>query len=1033
MKKSLRIIAGGMLLCTQTLLAQEKSISGIVVSAEDGLPMTGVAIMDKVTNHGVTTDQDGKFTIQISPKSKSLSISYLGYKAVEVDIDGKTMRIIMEPDLVALDEVMVVAYGTGKKSSFTGSATVVKSDALEKVKASNVTQALQGQSSGVQVINSTGEPGEDAKIMIRGIGSMNASSDPLIVVDGTAFDGYLNSINPADIESMTVLKDASATALYGSRAANGVVMITTKKGASEKGQVNFRSSWGWASLAVDLPRVLTPDEFSQLTWQALYNGYMDGGLSAADAAQTASANLVGQFGCNPYSVAMPVGLDGKMNPDAQLLYSGDWRGALMQSRLRQEYNLDISGKSQKADYYVSAGYLNDKGVFTISEFERFTTRASINYQATKWLKVGTNINLTHSVRDGASSDYVVWLLRTMPSLYPIYEWDAAAGAYKRDDQGKLIYDYGDYRTGWSGSNAVADNVYNKYPSMNDNVSNRTYFEVDFLPGLKWRTNFSFDYYVYSYDGYLNSDYGFGAGYGGEAGKERDRNFSYTVNNLLTYEHAFGDHTINLLAGQEAYYRQFKLLSASKRGLPFFGISEIGAASEMNAMNSYTDNYRLMSWLSRAEYDYDNRYYVSASFRTDGSSRFSPDNRWGKFWSLGASWRLSNEAFMAATNHWMENLKLKASYGAVGNDNLGTYYAYQGLYATGMNNYNQSGVMVSRLANAGLKWETNLQLNVGVDFTLFNRLNGSFEWFNRKSKDLLFTMPMAPSTGMSGIDRNVGDVKNVGVEFSIDYAVFNRKDFRWNLSLNGTHYKNTITKLPQKEINAGYFKWREGESRYNFWGVEYAGVNPETGNDLYWKKVYETDANGNKVLKERVKTENYNEVTSDSQAQYLGDALPKFFGGITNNFFYKGIDLSFMIYYSLGGKLYDTDYSQMMSYRTGYSMHPDMLKSWTPDNPNASFPRISTAYANYLNAYTTKFLFNNSFARLRNVTLGYTLPKVWMERLSVGSLRLYVQGDNLLTWGSAARRGTDPEQSINGITANRFPTSKSVSFGLQLSL
>ena len=1032
------LMAGAAALVSQVAMAQERTITGVVVSAEDGLPMTGVAIIDKATNNGVTTDIDGKFTITVSPKTRSLNLSYLGYKAVDARIEGSTMRIVMEPDLVALDEVMVVAYGTGKKSSFTGSATVVKSDALEKIKTSNVSQALQGQTSGIQVINSSGEPGENATIMIRGIGSMNASSDPLYVVDGAAYDGYINAINPSDIESMTILKDASATALYGSRAANGVVMITTKKGSSEKGQINFSSSWGWSSLAVDLPRVLTPDEFSVLTWQALYNGYMDNGYAQADAAQYASSYLIGQWGCNPYSVDMPVGLDGKMNPDAELLYYGDWRGALMKSRLRQEYNVDFSGKSSKADYYISGGYLNDKGVFNISEFERFTARVNVNYEVNKWLKVGMNASMAHSVREGSSSDQTVWMLRTMPSVFPIYEWDPATNAYRRDENGNLVYDYGEYRTSWSAQNTVADNVYNKYPYTTDNASARTYFEITFLPGLKWRTNFNFDYYLYSYEGYTNSEYGFAAGYGGEVYKTNDKNFSWTLNNLLTYEKTIGDHSFNILVGQEAYYRQFKDLQAAKRGLPFFGVTEIGAASEMSSMNSYTDNYRLLSWLSRAEYDYKDRYYVSASFRADGSSRFHPDNRWGKFWSVGASWRLSNEAFMESTKDWLDNLKVKASYGAVGNDNLMSgdsqiYYAYQGLYATGMNNYNNAGVMISRLPNYTLKWETNLQTNVGVDFALFNRISGSFEWFSRKSKDLLFSLPKAPSTGFSGINRNIGDVKNTGVEFNLDIAAINNKDFHWNVNLNGSHYKNRITKLPQDVMNQGVFRWVEGRSRYDFWGPEYAGVNPETGNDQYWMNVYETDANGNKVLKERVKTEDYNQVTSEDQKKYLGDAIPKFFGGITNNFSWKGIDFSFMIYYSLGGKLYDSDYATGMSYRTGYSMHPDMLEAWTPENTTAEFPRISTVYGSYMGSYTSKYVFNNSYARLRNVTLGYTLPREWTRKFQVNSLRLYVQGDNLATWGSAARRGTDPEQSIDGTTANRFPMTKSISFGLQLNI
>ena len=1032
MKKIFSVLFA-ILLCTQLVVAQNKLVTGVVTSVEDGLPMIGVAIVDKQTMNGVTTNENGEFSIEVTARTKVLHVSYQGYKTVEAPIVGNNLNIKMEPDVVAIDEVMVVAYGTGKKSTFTGSATVIKKESLEKIRASNVTQALQGQSSGVQVLNSSGEPGADAKIMIRGIGSMNASSDPLYVVDGTAYNGYLNAINPADIESMTVLKDASATALYGSRAANGVVMITTRKGVSEKGQINFRSTWGFASLAVDLPRELTADEFSVLTWRSLYNGYKDWGYTEDDSRSWASAYLTSEFGCNPYNVASPVGIDGKMDPNAKLLYSGNWRDELFKSGLRQEYTIDFSGKSKKADYYLSAGYLNDKGVFSIQRFERYSTRASFNYMVNNWLQVGTNISLSHSVREGSASTGTVWFLRTMPSVYPIYERDQTSGDYILDKNGGRIYDYGDYRKAWQGWNPLADDVYNNAPWTHDDVSNRSYFEITFMPGLKWRTNFSVDFYQYNYDGYTSSEHGYAAGYKGEAFKESDRNFAYTVNNLLTYEKTFGDHSLSVLLGQEAYSLQYKLLSASKRGFPFPGVEEIGSAAVMNSMNSYQDKYRLLSWLSRVEYDYKDRYYISGSFRTDGSSRFHPDNRWGSFWSLGASWRLSNEEFLKPYSGWLDNLKLKASYGAVGNDNLGTYYAYQGLYQTGMNNYTDPGVMVSRLANKDLKWESNMQFNIGLEFALFNKLSGSVEWFSRKSKDLLFTLPMAPSTGFSGIDRNIGDVKNQGIEFSLNYAAISNKNFKWTIDLNGTTYKNRITKLPQDEINSGVFKWREGESRYNFWGVEYAGVNRETGNDQYWKNVYETNDKGEKVLKERVLTEDYNEVTSDSQKKYLGDAIPALFGGVTNNFSYKGIDLSFMIYYSIGGKLYDSDYAQMMSYRTGYSMHPDMLESWTPETPDAKFPRLSNAYANYLGTYTSKFLFNNSFARLRNVTLGYTVPKEFTSKFNINTLRLFVQGDNLITIGSAARRGTDPEQSISGTTDNRFPTTKSFSFGLQLNL
>lgn len=405
MRKLLALFA---ILCTQLLYAQDRIVTGVVVSSEDGAPMIGVAVMDKLSMNGVITDIDGKFSISVSTKSKVLQFSYVGYKTKEQAITGRDMKVELTPDVVNLDEVMVVAYGTGKKSSFTGSATVVKKEALEKIKVSNVSQALQGQSSGVQVINNSGEPGADATIMIRGIGSMNASSSPLYVVDGTAYNGYINAINPNDIESMTVLKDASATALYGSRAANGVVMITTKKGASEKGQINFRSTWGFTSLAVDLPRSLTPKEFTELAWTGIMNGYLDQGYSASEAAEMATEQLPNELKINPWSVSNPVGVDGKLDPNAKLKFSGDWRDALLKSRLRQEYTIDFSGKSQKADYFVSAGYLNDKGVFSTQEYERFSARGSLNYDVKKWMKVGLNANFSHSKRIMSAGSSTVW-------------------------------------------------------------------------------------------------------------------------------------------------------------------------------------------------------------------------------------------------------------------------------------------------------------------------------------------------------------------------------------------------------------------------------------------------------------------------------------------------------------------------------------------------------------------------------------------------------------------------------------------------
>lgn len=1004
-----------------------------VVTDESGIPIIGANITEKGTTNGTISDEKGNYTLSVKSINSTIVVSYLGYTTVEYPADRQFMQVVLIEDTKLMDEVIITAYGTSKKSSFTGSAVVVKNESLEKIKTSNVSQALQGLSSGVQVINSSGQPGDGASIMIRGIGSINASSAPLYVVDGIAYDGYINAINPVDIESITILKDASATALYGSRAANGVIMITTKRGVSDKGTVNFRSTWGFPSLAVDLPRALTPQEFTQLTWLAMRNGRMDDvGASEAEAAQYATDNLINELKINPFNVSKPVGLDGQLAPDAQLLFWGDWRNEILKTRLRQEYTLDISGKNKNADYFLSGGYLSDNGIFTAQKFNRYSLRANLNYKVKDFIQTGANISLSHSLREIWLGSNTIWFLRTISPNYSVYEWDYQKNEYKLDAKGERIFDYGNNRKTWISWNPLADAAYNPSPATTDNVSSRAYIEFSFLPELKLRTNFSVDYYLYYYNGYVNGEYGYAVGYGGEVTKENNRNMSYTVNNLLTYDKSFGDHSLNVLLGQEAYAMHFQYLQAAKRGLPFKGLTEIASASEMNSMDSYQSNYRLLSWFSRIEYDFRHKYYLSTSFRTDGSSRFHPDTRWGQFWSLGTSWRISNEPFLSEYK-WIDNLKLKASFGAVGNDKLSSLYAYQGLYATGANDYKNAGVIISRLPNKNLKWESNMQLNLGVDFSFFTRLNGSVEWFNRTSKDLLFPMPMAPSTGFGSIDRNVGDVRNHGVEVQLNYQAIKNKNFNWTLDLNGTSYKNVITKLPQEEMSAGVFKWREGVSRYNFWGIEYGGVNQTTGNDQYWKNVYGKNEEGEKILVGRELTEDINEVTADDQKKYLGSAIPKLFGGFTNTLNFKGVDLSFLIYYSIGGKLYDSDYAQMMAYRTGFSMHPHMLQAWNTQNTDAQYPRISTAFSNSMGTYTSKFLFDNTFVRLRNVTLGYSLPKSLVSKVKTNNFRVFVQGDNLFTAGNAKKRGTDPEQGISGTTDNRFPVTKSISFGLQLSL
>ena len=1028
-----RIILGILLtMVALTAFGQSRALTGSITSAADGTPVVGATVQDKTSGQFAISDADGKFTIYASEKSGSLLIMCLGFRDYTLALTSASdYKVEMEADLMMLDETMVIAYGSGKKTSFTGSATVVKKEELEKISTSNVSQALQGLSAGVQVINSNGQPGSSGSIKIRGIGSMNASSNPLYVVDGVAYEGAINAIAPSDIESMTVLKDASATALYGSRAANGVIVITTKKGQSEEGKITFRSSLGFASMAVPFPRSLTPTELLRVTHDALYNQNLDSGLGKDEASALASQLVLNEISTNPWRTNnLMDDKGGLLVSDSDARWIADWRGEMLKSRPRQEYAIDMSGKNGDTNYFFSGSYLNDKGVFTTQEFDRISARSNVSTKIKPWLEVGSNTSFSHSKTDAPVSSSYIWFLRTISPLYNIWKYDDATGTYAVNSSGKRIYDYGSDRIMWAAWNPLSEADYNSYITVRDNISTRNYAQFNIIPGLTFKSTVALDYYLSKYDGYTSATEGLSAGEGGWAGKQYDRGVATTWTNILNFDREIAPgHTLGVMLGEESYSRTDAGAYADRKGFPFGGLYELNSAATGVGSTSYADNYRLLSFFSRAEYDFNDKYYVSASVRTDGSSKFAAQSRWGTFWSLGASWRINNEDFLSGVK-WIDNLKIKASYGAVGSDQLGSNYLYQGLYGTGYNDYQNAGVLISRLPNETLKWETNLQFNTGIDFALFRRLTGSIEFFNRKSKDLLFTMPMALSTGFSGIDRNVGDVKNYGIEATFDIAVVNNDNFQWNINFNATSYKNVITSLPQSEMTAGVFKWREGQSRYNFWGVEYAGVNPDNGNAQYWMNIFDTDEDGNQVIVDRVITEKTSDVTADTQKKYLGSAIPKVFGGLTNTFAFYGFDISAMLYYSIGGMLYDSDYSQMVNYYRGSSYHPDLLtQAWSETNRNATLPRFNK---NTASVFSNQYLYNNSYLRLRNVTLGYSIPRKVLDKVNMDQVRVYVQGDNLLTFGSAVKRGTDPEQSIDGTTNNRFPTTKNVTFGVQVT-
>lgn len=937
-----------------------------------------------------------------------------------------------------IDEVVVVAYGKAKKNSYTGSVATISSDKINNRPVTNITKALEGQVAGLQAVSASGQPGSVASVRIRGIGSVSASSEPLYVVDGLPFDGNLNTISPNDIESISVLKDATASSLYGSRGANGVIIITTKSGKKGESRINFNMSQGFSSRAVKDYKQVTTDQYFELYWEALRNGFVANQIASQQAAQMASDALISGsngLGINPYgsNFAKPVGTDGKLLPGAKALWDDNWANVLQRTAARNQVDLDFSGGSDKSNYYFSLGYLDDKGVAIESGFKKYSTRLKLNSEVKKWLNVGANLSYTNSIQQAppssdSSSDNIINVGRSIPSFYPYYERNGD-GSYRLDANGNNIYDFGKYRpsNASQNQNLAATLPLDKNENKEDNFSGKGFLDFTFLPELKFKSSFSVDLVNYNGHYYTNPLLGQGTEIGGSVTRTNSRTLSYTTSNILTYDKKFGQHHINLLAGQEFYKYDYQTISGNRSqfSLPYY--YEPDAAALLGGFSGNSDKVSLLSFLGKVEYDYANKYFVSGSVRSDGSSRFAPENRWGTFWSVGGSWKASNENFIKDLN-FFNQLTLRASYGGQGNDKImkgsqSIYYAYQSLY-TFYNNLGEPGTVTSKLPTPELKWETNLNLNLGLEFAILNnRVKGNVEYFERKSQDLLFDTPMAPSLGFSSFQANIGTLKNTGFEFSLFTTPIKTEDFEWNVDVNLSTLNNKITKLPKASIISGTKLLTEGGSVYDFYLPTWVGVDPSNGKAL-WKTI-KTDANGQTV-------EGTTSVVGEATRELQGSALPKLMGGLTTSINYKNFDLSALLTFRIGGKILDTDYTSIMSSGSlgGRSWSAEILNRWTPENPNTDVPGLSTTPNNWTTA-SSRFLYSATYARLKNVSIGYTLPSDYFEKIGLKKFRIYLQGENLLTFYK--HKGMDPEQALDGTTYYRYPAMRTITFGIQATL
>lgn len=1042
-----------------TIAQQNGKLTGVV--KDDMGPVVGASIVVKGTTNGTITDMDGKFSLDGVSKGTVLEVSFVGMATQTITWDGHSvLNIQLKSDTQDLDEVVVVAYGTAKKSSFTGSASVVKAEQLEKISGSGFVESLQGMSAGVNVSNNAGTPGADPRIQIRGIGSMSGKTVPLYVVDGMPYDGALNSINPSDIESMTVLKDAAASSLYGSRAANGVVVITTKKGKQGKPTISFRGSWGTSDLAVPHPTKADPYQQMTTVWRSIYNDqYYKYGKSMQEAGDFASQTMLSRHvvprtnskGETVYvtpfkwigDVSKYVLHDGQgncwANPDLEMVWDEkdyDWYDAVFDKKLRQEYGLDLSGSSQngKTQYFTSLGFLDDKGYANNDFYKRYSFRANVTSEVNSWLSMGGNVAYSYARKNTRGYGRALVFSNTMNSPW-LRNADNTAWCVS-EKTGERMYDYANNNAYFFGENPVGRGDY--WNNSNDEsfnssefstVSAKYFAEVKLPFDLKFRTGVNLDDNTmneYGYDSAIHGDGGQLAPYGvtvktngGSATRKTTKTTSITWNNLLTWDKTFGDHNLNAMLGHEYYHFNQQYTEAYGEGIMQLGQYEL-ASTTMNWSNtSNRIRYALLSFFGKLDYNYANRYYLSASYRRDGSSRFSKDSRWGDFFSVGGSWRISKEAFMEGTNDWLDNLALRASYGTTGNDKLYSsgneiWYAYQA-YFTSDNLYGMPGYKPSTIATPNLKWERNKQFNVAVDFSFLSRLSGTVEFYTRNSADLLYykELPLSAQVGdANGINTNLGNVRNQGVEITLNATAIKNRDFEWTIDFNFSTLSNKVTYLPSGPYNyssrAGY-RMEEGKSLYEFYMPKNAGVNPENGNMRYWIR---DGKDGWKT------TENFSDVTTDDY-QWLGSSIPKAFGSITNNFKWKDFDVSMMWYASFGGKIFDYGWLEGTTVRNGCGLFWDQVegKVWEKPGDEALFPRWSGDDYSSTRKTTDFYLFKNNFFRLRNLTVGYTLPKALTEKLHLSHCRLYLTGDNLFTLGSAAKRHTDPETEIDGDNYN----------------
>ena len=1148
------------------------AVSGKVIDAQ-GLEMPGVNVAVKGAAVGTMTGSDGRFTLSSIPGGSKavLQFSFIGYKTQEVQLGNqRVLNITLAEDVEKLEEVVVVAYGTQKKKDLTGSLTQVDSKVIGVQSVSTVSKALEGAIPGLQVASADGQPGIDMGIRVRGVSSASGGGTALVVIDGVPAqnDNPLSNMNAKDIASVTVLKDAASTALYGSRASNGVVLITTKRGASGKAKISFDGRWGWNSIGpFNVNRIDDAASYYQYAWQSIYNSYRYGvngtghpGSNAsgnpytnianpnhtdAEAREFASQHLfnyvnnetkfqrnglgnwmaykvpgaiytkddgVGVKQSSTMSGAYLINPDGSLNPAAQYLYGDNdtYANQLLQTNFRQEYNVSASGGSEKIDYFASLGYLKDPSYVRTSNFERYAGRTALNARLFDWLKIGTNISYTHSITDamstkwgrnpGSATGNVMKYVNGSAPTMSIFSQDENGGyVYNADGSKKeAALEGGTYSPfGSTCQNTVGGNILQQ---MDNNINkttvdqwtSRVYADVKFLKDFTFTVNFNLDQYNYKLMKYRTSLSGLGSGVGG-LGINNYQQRIINTQQLLNYNKDMGKHHIDALGGHEYndLYRESMNWGSAYELIPGYISPGNFTSRYVNVSTLATpgwslDKYRMESYFGRANYIYNDKYYLSGSLRADGSSKFMK-NKWGTFWSVGGGWRISSESFMKQFSGWLDNAKIRASYGVIGDQsNISGYYTNH-TWSYGVSTWNQvsNGTGTAKdysigyggLVNEELTWETAHTLDAGLDFSLFNsRITGTIDVYNRETVNSFYNEPVSylANAGAQTRQRNSAKLRNRGFELELAGDIVRTKDWTVNLSLNGTHYTTELVSVPSSTIPAWtetsdlpkgtwmangegwsstgagntsftFYLRGEGKPWYNMYLYKYAGVDQTSGLPMYWHRVTADD----------VKKGNYSgykqgesvKTTKNSDASFyeVGDALPKWIGGFTTSVRYKDFDFQAIIAYQLGGKFFSTEYanglyrSNEMDVSNMEAPSKDLIgNTWSPENTGAKFP-IQWWNTSYYDGatfgswkYTDMSLFSASYMRVKNITLGYTLPNKYLQKAYISKMRVYASADNLIFL--SAKKGVDPSMALTGgfnVGQYIYPTMQTISLGVSL--